>query len=94
MTGPRRGMTLIHAVLRRDHDRIDELSLSGEHPLTVIERCIEARGDAINTLMQHVDCDCEASRSVVLRVIRHLTMIGNYPVALGVLENWLESTSS
>jgi hypothetical protein len=94
MTGPQRGMTLFHAILRRDHDRIDELSASGEHPLTWIERCIEARGDAIHTLMRHVDRDCEASRSVVRRVLRHLTMIGNYPVALGVLEHWLEGTSS
>lgn len=94
MTRPQRRTTLFHAVLRRDHDRIYELSTSGEHPLTVIERCIEVRGDAIHTLMRHVDCGCETSQSVVRRVIRHLTMIGSYPVALGALETWLESTST
>ena len=82
--------TMFQAVLRRDHGRIVELAAEGQHPLTIIERCIEVRGDAVKTLMVHVSKNCAQSRAVVERVIQHLWMIDRYPVAFNELKEWLD----
>lgn len=89
MKSKQSGATLFQAVLRADHDRIKELADRGQHPLTILERCIEVRGDAVVILMRHVQRNCPDSRAVVKRVARHLWMIDRYPRALSELESWL-----
>lgn len=84
--------TLFQAVVLGDHKRIAELVAVGQHPLIHIERCIEIRGDAVETLMAHVSHD-SISVEVVKRVIAHLEFIERYPVALQVLKEWLEAAS-
>lgn len=80
------------AVFWHDHARISEFVNSGRHPLTIIEQCIEMRGDAIDTLMLYVPRDCPVSVEAVGRVVTHLQMIARYPHALEVLERWLASS--
>lgn len=85
--------TLFQAVLLGDHDRIAERIAAGQHPLTQIERCIEARGEAVATLMAHVHAET-ATVEIVGRVVQHLEMIDRYPRALEVLEKWLTGTTT
>lgn len=79
----------MQAVLLRDHMRISELAAKGHHPLTQIERCIEIRGDALETLMSHVPSNCPISAAAIHNVVAHLEFIDRYPAALELLRKWL-----
>jgi hypothetical protein len=81
--------TLMQAIIWRDHVRIAELAASGQHPLTCIERCIELRGEELETLMAYVPRECQTCVATIERIIAHLGMIAGYPSALQVLDNWL-----
>lgn len=81
--------TFMQAIVLRDHKRLAELVAAGQHPLIHIERCIEMREDAIETLMRHVRHD-DVSVKIVEGVVRHLEMIDRYPFALEVLNDWLD----
>lgn len=83
--------SIFEALIFHDHDRIREIIASGQHPLTIIEQCIEMRADAIDVLMMHVPQDCSESAQTVARVIKHLQMIDRYPHALTVLEQWISN---
>lgn len=85
-------LSLHQAVACRDHDRIREIAAAGRHPLTIIEQCIEVRGDSIDTLMKHVSHDCPESVRAVTKVIAHLRIIGRYTHALQVLQDWLAAS--
>ncbi|MGI4720394.1 MAG: hypothetical protein ACRYGO_19025 [Janthinobacterium lividum] len=85
-------MSIHQAIGWRDHAMIDKIVLAGTHPLSVIEHCIEVRGDAIEVLMAHVPMDCESNQAIVRRVVAHLKVIGRYHHALVVLEAWLSKS--
>lgn len=70
--------TLLQAIGTRDHGEIDRLIEAGQHPLSRLKMCIQMRGDAVATIMQHVPLDCA---QYVRRTVRHLELIGRYPHA-------------
>ncbi len=80
-------MTLLQAIGIRNHDEIGRLIAAGQHPLSRLEMCIQMRGDAVATIMQHVPPDCA---KYVRRTVRHLKLIGRYPQAQRELESWLD----
>lgn len=82
-------MSIQQAIGWRNHAMIDAIISAGTHPLTVIEHCIEVRGDAIDILMAHVPMECELNRAIVRQAIGHLKIIGRYNDALLKLEAWL-----
>lgn len=81
----------MQAVLLRDHKRISELAAEGQHPLSHIERCIEIRCHALETLMSHVPSACPVSAAAITSVIAHLEFIDRYPEARELLRKWLET---
>jgi len=82
-------MSIQQAIGWRNHEMIDMIISAGTHPLSVIEHCIEVRGDAIDILMAHVPMECESNRAIVRQVIVHLKVIRRYSDALVALEVWL-----
>jgi hypothetical protein len=90
-TKERAYMTLLQAIAAKDHEKIDKLILDGQHPLSKMEMCIQMRGDAVATILQHVPSDCA---EYIRRTVRHLEMIGRYPQAQKELEDWLDDISA